>query len=430
MTLRAALWLGLLAAAPLARAQQPVPTFYRDVLPILQQHCQLCHRPGEIAPFALETYAQAHARAAAIVKATASRVMPPWFAQPGIGRFRNDPSLTPAELHTLAAWTAAGAPAGNPATAPPAPHWASGWNIQPPDRVFIMPRPVVLPAHGMVDYTYEVVPTGFRQGRWVQQVEIRPSSRAHVHHAVVYVRPPGSNWLKGAPVGVPFTQGSLGGGTLWTTSQILLVYAPGSSPARLSTGMGKYIPAGSDLVFQMHYTTNGQVAEDQTSIGLVFCKQPPPQRVLTLQLTNSRFIIPPGADDFRVEAQGTLPGDATLLSLFPHMHLRGKAFEYNLASPHGEVTQLLRVPHYNFYWQRSYVLQTPMPLKAGTELQAVAWYDNSRANLHNPDPTVAVHWGPQTTDEMMVGFFDVAVPANTDKWQYFAERKSGPPGGR
>lgn len=416
-----ALGLGLLAAAAVASAQQPQPpTFYRDVLPILQQHCQLCHRPGEIAPFALETYAQARARAAAIVKATAADDMPPWFAQPGIGKFLNDPSLSPAQLRTLAAWAAAGAPAGDPAAAPPAPHWAEGWNIQPPDQVFTMPRPMVLPAHGVVNYIYEIVPTGFRRPRWVQQVEARPSSRANVHHAVIYVRPPGSSWLKGEPIGVPF---SLGNHTPETTSEILALYAPGSSPTRLPPGMGKLIPAGSDLVFQMHYTTNGHAGEDQSSVGVVFCKKPPQQRVLTLQLANTSFIIPPGADDVRVEAHGTLPGNATLLSLFPHMHLRGKAFEFNLVGPHGETTTLLRVPHYNFYWQRTYVLQTPMPLKAGTELQAVAWYDNSRDNPHNPDPTVAVRWGPQTTDEMMVGFFDLAVPASVDKWQYFAERK-------
>lgn len=161
---------------------------------------------------------------------------------------------------------------------------------------------------------------------------------------------------------------------------------------------------------------------DQTEAGLVFNPVPPSQRVLTLQLTNDKFIIPPGVDDFRVEVHGTLPGDATLLSFFPHMHLRGKRFEYDLVRPDGSAEPLLAV-NYNFYWQRSYVLATPLPLKAGTELRAVAWYDNSRDNSHNPDPHVAVRWGDQTTDEMMVGFFDLAVPAAMDKWQYFAQRK-------
>ena len=182
--------------------------------------------------------------------------------------------------------------------------------------------------------------------------------------------------------------------------------------------MAKFVPAGSDLVFQMHYTTHGRATNDQTSIGLVFAKEPPKQRVLTLQLTNDHFVIPPGANDFRVQARGSLPNDATLLSFLPHMHLRGKAFEYNILRPGEKPETLLRV-NWDFFWQLSYRLAQPLPLKAGAELQAIAWYDNSRNNPHNPDPDAAVHWGDQTYDEMMVGFFDVAVPAGVDKWKFF-----------
>lgn len=369
----------------------------------------------------LVTFAQTRPYAVAMARATAARTMPPWFAEPGIGHWANDPSLSPRELRTLAAWAQAGAPAGDPRTAPPPRPWIHGWNIVAPQLVVRMTQPVTIPARGQVDYTYEIVPTGFTTGRWVQMAEIRPSSRAHVHHAVVYVRPPGSSWLKGVPVGVPFTEKSLGHGSLWTDSDVLLVYAPGSAPDQWPPGLGKYIPAGSDLVFQMHYTTNGLAATDQSEIGLVFNPAPPSRRVLTLQLTNDRFVIPPGVADYRVAVQGTLPGDATLLGFFPHLHLRGKRFEYDLVGGGGRVTPLLRV-NWNFYWQRSYRLAQPLALKAGTELRAIAWYDNSAANPHNPDPTVAVHWGDQTTDEMMVGFFDLAVPANLDKWRYFAQR--------
>jgi hypothetical protein len=226
-------------------------------------------------------------------------------------------------------------------------------------------------------------------------------------------------------MGVPFTASTLKDEKLRheahsTNSDMLLVYAPGSSPDHWPAGMGKFIPAGSDLVFQMHYTANGTPATDQTSVGMVFAKQAPSQRVITLQLANDHdmFPIPPNADDYRVEVHGTLPNDCTLLSFFPHMHLRGKRFEYNLVQPGGKRETLLRV-NYDFYWQLSYRLGKPRFLKAGTELQAVAWYDNSRNNLHNPDPDSPVQWGDQTYNEMMVGFFDVAVPASVDKWQFF-----------
>jgi mono/diheme cytochrome c family protein len=399
------------------------PTFYRDVLPIVQKHCQRCHRTGEIGPMSLVTYDQVRLYAPVIAKYVAERKMPPWFADPQFGHFSNDPTLTPQEIATMAAWAKANAPEGNPHDAPPPRHWTEGWNIPAPDQIVTMTKPVLLPAQGDVDYTYEIVPAKFTQDEWVQMSEIRPSSRANVHHAVVYIRPPDSKWLRSAPVGVPFTAAELTDeesrhGAHWTDADILLVYAPGSLPDQWPEGMAKFVPAGSDFVFQMHYTTHGRVATDQTSVGIVFAKEPPNQRVVTLQLTNDHFVIPPGADDFRVEARGSLPNDATLLSFLPHMHLRGKRFEYNVIRAGEKPEPLLRV-NWDFFWQLSYRLAEPLPLKAGTELQAVAWYDNSRNNPHNPDPDAAVHWGDQTYDEMMVGFFDVAVPANIDKWKFF-----------
>ena len=399
------------------------PTFYRDILPILQNHCQTCHRNGEIAPMPFVTYAQTQPWATAIKQAVESKRMPPWFADAHYGKFSNDPSLTPQQIAIIAAWADAGAPAGSSKDAPPLQDWAKGWNIPTPDKVVQMPQPVSLPANGDVEYTYEIVPTGFTEDKWVQMSEIRPSSREHVHHAVVYIRPPSSAWLRNAPIGKPFTPSSFSDAeeraeAHATTSDMLLVYAPGSEPDRWPDGMAKFVPAGSDLVFQMHYTTNGHSATDQTSIGLIFAKQPPTQRVLTLQLTNHTFIIPPRTDDYRVDVSGTLPNDATLLSFFPHMHLRGKRFEYNILHPDGIVETLLRV-NYDFHWQLSYRLAQPLFLKAGTRLQAVAWYDNSDENPHNPDPNRAVTWGGQTYEEMMVGFFDVAVPAGVDKDKFF-----------
>jgi hypothetical protein len=401
------------------------PTFYRDVLPILQGHCQTCHRLGEIAPIPLVTYKQTRFQARKMADRARAKIMPPWFADPCCGHFSDDPTLTEQQIATLIAWAEANAPEGDPRDAPPPPHFAEGWNIAPPDLVLTMPQPVAIPAEGDVEYTYEIVPTNFAEDKWIQMSEVRPSSRAHVHHAVVYIRPPGSTWLRGAPVNAPFTASSLKDPELRhqaheTTSDMLLVYAPGSSPDHWPDDMAKFIPARSDLVFQMHYTANGQATEDQTSVGLVFSKHPPKQRVLTLQLANDHdpVPIPPNADNYRVEVHGTFPNDAILLSFFPHMHLRGKRFEYQLVQPDHSTEVLLRV-NYEFFWQLSYRLAEPRPIKAGTELRAVAWYDNSSHNLHNPDPNSAVTWGDQTYNEMMVGFFDVAVPAAVDKAHFF-----------
>jgi hypothetical protein len=426
------LWRGRL------QAQSPhatiAPTFYRDVLPILEQHCQGCHRAGGIAPMPFEAYAETRPFAFAIRRATQDKSMPPWFADPDVGKFSNDPSLTSVEISTLAAWADAKAPAGNPQDASSPRRWAESWSIPKPDLILKMPQPVPLPSSGDIEYTYEIVPTRFTEERWVQSAEVLPELRSNVHHAVVYVRPPNSKWLRHAPVGVPFIASTLKDaedrrGAHWTDNDVLLVYAPGSSPDVWPETMAKFVPAGSDLVFQMHYTSNGRAASDRSSVGLIFSKSAPVRRVLTLQLTNDHFVIPPGAPDYRVESRGTIPNDAWLLSFFPHMHLRGKKFEYNVIheqlGPESrwrrEFEPLLRV-NYHFHWQMSYRLAEPRFLKAGTELQAVAWFDNSKANPHNPDADAEVRWGEQTYDEMMVGFFDVAVPTGVDKQQFFIRK--------
>lgn len=410
------------AAAP------PGPTFYRDVLPVLQSHCQSCHRKDEIAPMPLTTYAEVRPWARAIREQVLQRRMPPWFAEPGTVHFANDPQLTAADLQTVDGWAAAGAPAGDPHDAPPPRQWAAGWNIDTPDVVFEMPRAVDLPALGDVDYTYVIVPTGFREDRWVSEAEIRPSDRRIVHHAVVYIREPGSDWLRAAPVGVPFTGRSLPPGkgradAKWTDSDLLLVYAPGSLPDRWPAGLAKLVKAGSDLVFQMHYTTRGTPVADRSSIGLVFARQPPAKRVLSLQLTNDRFLIPPGVASYTAHVFGTLPGDCELINLFPHLHARGKSFTYSLTRPGGKPQVLLRV-NWSFQWQMSYRLEPPLPLAAGTRLEAIAEWDNSRNNPNNPDPEAAVSWGEQTWQEMMVGFFDITVDPKLDKKAFFAQRQA------
>ncbi len=405
------------------------PNFYKDVLPILQARCQSCHRQGDMAPMPLETYAQVRPYAGLIRDVTKKRLMPPWFADPCCGHFSNDPSLSTDEIETLAGWASAHAVEGNPQDAPPRAGWTKGWSIPRPDVIFEMPVAKAIPAEGDIPYQYVVIPTHFKEDRWVRMSEVRPGNRMVVHHAVAYIRDPKSTWLPGAPVGIPFSADDLPTpaerrDAMWTTSDILLVYATGSLPDEWPEGFAKLVPAGSDIVLQMHYTSHvqgmhGRGTQDKTSVGLVFSKEAPRKRVLTLQLTNDRFLIPPGDPDHRVEVHGSIPNDALLLSFFPHMHLRGKAFEYNIRQPGENVETVLRIPHYNFYWQLSYRLQEPIALKAGTVLQAVATFDNSKNNPHNPDPDSAVTWGEQTWAEMMVGFFDVAVDPSVSKQEFF-----------
>jgi len=283
--------LALTQASPQKPKSSASPTFYKDVLPILQDHCQSCHRPGEIAPMPFLTYEQTSPWADAIAHDVEMKMMPPWFADPRYGHFVNDISLTEQQIATITDWARNGSPAGDVHDSRPPRKWTAGWNIPSPDLIVKMPKPVPIPADGEVEYTYEIVPTHFAEDRWVQMSEFRPGSPAHVHHAVVYIRPPDSPWLRHAPVGQPFTASTFSDPeerrqAHETTSDLLLVYAPGSAPDQWPDGMAKFVPAGSDLVFQMHYTTNGTADQDQTSIGLAFAKTPPQQRVITLQLND------------------------------------------------------------------------------------------------------------------------------------------------
>ncbi|HTB17099.1 MAG TPA: cytochrome c [Bryobacteraceae bacterium] len=410
-------WLVSLAALLSPAFAQPV--FYKDILPILQAHCQPCHRPGEIAPMPFLTYAETRPWAKAIREQVIARRMPPWFADPAYGHFANDRSLSQAQMDTLAAWVKAGTPAGNATDAPPAREWPQGWNIGTPDATFEMPGAFPIPAKGAIDYQYLILPTHFTEDKWVQKVEVRPGDRSTVHHAVVYIREPGSKWLEGEPretaFSVPLAKG-------FTTSDILMVYTPGNSFDGWQPGIAKRIKAGSDLVLQMHYTATGKATEDRTRIGLLFAHEPPRQAVLSLQMSNDRFVIPPGDPNYRVQVSGTLPNDALLISMFPHMHLRGKGFEYLITGPNGHVETLLKVNHYDFHWQLNYRLAQPRLIPAGTRLTFIGYFDNSPNNPGNPDPAAEVRYGEQSWEEMMIGFFDVVVNSEIDKPKFF-ERK-------
>ncbi len=367
----------------------------------------------------LLTYNEARPWAKAIREAVLKRTMPPWFADSRFGRFANDRSLSKQEIETIVDWADSGALEGNPKDAALPRQWPQGWNIGAPDAVFEMPRVFSLPARGAIGYQYVILPTRFAEDRWVEKVEVRPGDRAAVHHAVVYIREPGSDWLKGRPSGEAF---GLPIARSLTTSDILMVYTPGNSFDSWKPGMAKRIKAGSDLILQMHYTATGKPSADRTRIGVVFARQKPKQAVLTLQMGNDKFVIPPGDPNYRVPVSGTLPNDALLLSLFPHMHLRGKAFEYMIAGPNGRLETLLEVNNYDFNWQLNYRLQEPRLIPAGTRLLFAGYFDNSANNARNPEPAAEVRFGEQSWEEMMIGFFDVAVDAGIDKKAFF-ERK-------
>jgi len=372
------------------------------------------------------TYAETRPWAKAIREAVLSHKMPPWFADPNFGHFANDRSLSKEEIDRLVNWVDSGAMEGNPKDGPSPRQWPQHWNIEAPDRVFEMPKAFPIPAGGAIEYQYMILPTGFAEDKWVDQVEVRPSDRSTVHHAVVYIREPGSKWLAGKPTGamfaLPASPDHRPNPASFTTSDILLVYTPGNSYASWRPGMAKKIKAGSDLVLQMHYTANGKPAADRTRVGLVFAKQPPQRALLTLQMGNDKFVIPPGDANYRVPVSGTLPNDALLISLFPHMHLRGKAFEYQILGGNGAVETLLKVNNYDFNWQINYRLAEPRLIKAGTRLLWAGYFDNSANNPRNPDPSAEVRYGEQSWEEMMIGFFDVAVDPALDKPAFF-ERK-------
>jgi hypothetical protein len=362
------------------------------------------------------TYEDVRPWTGAIKLAVQQRVMPPWYADPKYGHFSNERSLTEAEIHTLLSWTAEGAPKGDPEDMPAPMNFTEGWGIPKPDVVLQLPKPFPVPESGMVEYQYVIVPTGFTKDTWVQAAEVRPTERAVVHHIIAFVREPGSNYFKDQKPGVFFeappakTDEKTDTSTL--PSDFLVGYAPGQPAEILQPGQGKLIKAGSDIVFEVHYTPNGKAVMDQTKLGLVLARETPKDRVQTLSASNGTFKIPPGDPDYRVDASFVVAQPVVLSALHPHMHTRGKDFEYRLVFPNGETRTILQVPAYNWHWQLWYNLQEPIVLPKGTKIECTAHFDNSAKNPENPDPTKTVIWGQQNWDEMMVGFFNLVYDAN------------------
>lgn len=392
-------------------------TFNKDVLPIFEKHCQGCHRPGEIGPMPLLTYADARPWAKAIRTAVLTRKMPPWFADPNYGHFANDRRLSDADIRTLENWVDEGSPEGDPKDAPPPVAWKEGWNIQP-DVVFQMPKPYTVPKSGALPYTYFLIPTGFTQDTFIEDAEVRPSNPSVVHHVSVWVRPPGSTWLKDAKPGEPYVPPKAGPGSATAleekgANEWLCGYLPGVWTERYfapEMRAAKMIPAGSDILIEMHYTANGkEPVQDQTKIGLVFSKQVPLYRLLTVAIDDFNFVIPPGDPNYEGRATVTFNSDVTLVYMQPHMHMRGKDMQIEFVYPNGQHEIVLKVTNYSYLWQTIYREKKPFVVPKGTKVNVIGHWDNSANNKLNPDPAATVRWGIQSWDEMLNPFIGILV---------------------
>jgi hypothetical protein len=378
-------------------------TFTKDVAPIFYKNCTGCHRPGEIAPMSLLTYNDARPWAKSIREKVANRDMPPWHADPKYGEWRNDRRISQEAISTILAWVNNGAKEGDPKDLPAMPEYTPGWRIGKPDQTFSAPEQSV-PAEGVVDYQYLTVATNFKEDRWITSAEIRSSAHAVVHHVIVFVQEPGA--------------------TSRLQGRLLVGFAPGEDPAVFRAGYGRKIPAGSNLLFQIHYTPNGTAMKDTTTVGLIYAKTPVEHTVVTRPVLQTAFEIPAGNPNYEVKSSFTFNESAQLYSFMPHMHLRGKDFEYKAVFPDGTSRILLSVPRYDFSWQTYYILKDPIAVTKGTRIECVAHFDNSTNNKYNPDPTKNVRWGDQTFEEMMIGWMSFVYdspPAATKA----TETKSG-----
>jgi len=377
-----------------ARAADTPVTFTKDVAPILYKSCVECHRPTMFAPMSLLTYDDARPYARSIKQRVVGRIMPPWGADPAYGEFKNDPRLSQAEIDTIAAWVDGGAVKGNDTDLPKAPQFADGWTIGKPDAVFTMEEEYDIPATGVIPYQYLRVPTHLTEDKWIQAIEIRPSANAQVHHVLAYTQPAGQPINQGGALGPT----NIGGVT------------PNKPGITFEPGVARLLRGNSDLIMQMHYTTNGKPAKDRTRIGVIYAKQPPTKLQAGGMVLQPRFVIPAYDGNAEVKGTTTLQRDTVMTSLTPHMHVRGKDMKYIAHYPDGTEEVLLSVPKYDFNWQISYELKTPKLLPKGTIVEVIAHYDNSVANKFNPDPSKDVRWGDQTFEEMMIGFWSTVVP--------------------
>jgi len=407
-----------------AGTSDSVPTFNKEVLPILQKNCQSCHRPGEIAPFSLLTYKDARPYAKAIKVAVATKQMPPWFSE--YGHFANDRTLSAADISTLVNWANNGAPEGDAKDAPPPLTFPDGWQIKP-DMIIEMPKPFHVKATGTINYQNIKVKANFPEDMWVVAAEMRAGNPKVVHHMRAIVVPPGSTWMANAKYGESYEEGSEAMAGAKDGTDLLGKYNPGLGAQHFDIdGSAKFVPKGSDIVFNIHYTSVGTEQDDLSKVGLVFAKNPPERRYWMSPGTPAAFnlVIPAGADNQEVVSEVTVGVDhAELVYVQPHLHLRGKDYELRAIYPTGETQEIFK-GKWNFDWQIGYELEKPLQMPRGTRLVAIVHYDNSLNNKYNPDPNKTVVWGDQNWDEMQSGFLGLVVDMNTNVSKIFIP--SGP----
>lgn len=392
-------------AAPgcLITRKNPTPTetdmtYASHVAKIMQNNCQTCHRPGYIAPFPLTTYEEVSGWSAMIYSVLLDGRMPPWNAAKEFdGHFINERKISEEDKQALMTWIDAGMPRGNPGDEPAPIDWPKDWRIGAPDKVFKVKKGFSCPEQGIVEYQHFVINTNYREDKWIRAIECQPGAADVVHHIVAYLRDPTSGFSDTSRLGLE--------------DGFLAAQVPGDLPSIYPPGYAKKLPAGHDLILQVHYTTNGKRRVDRSSVGIIFTEEPIKQEVFTRGIYNMTFSIPPGETNYEVRAEYTAEEDIEILSFYPHMHFRGKDFTYFAHLPDGTQKPLLTVPRYDYNWQESYVLKKPIILPAGTKIECVAHYDNSANNFMNPDPTKTVTFGQQSWDEMMFGYIDYAIPS-------------------
>jgi peroxiredoxin len=384
----------------IGRIKQPLAgsdvTYSRHIAAILNNHCVYCHREKQIAPFPLTSFEETVGWAEMIREVVNEQRMPPWHADPSVGHFANDARLSDKEKQLINTWVDNGAPQGDPHDLPEPPHFAEGWQIPEPDEVIYMAEePYDVPPTGTVEYQRFIVDPKWDEDKWIKAMECKPGNTSVVHHIIVYIVPSGVT-----PTG---QAGRL-------RSNWLGAFAPGFRPPVLDDSLGRFVQKGSKLLFEMHYTPNGTAQKDRSYVGFKFADPKLVKKEVAVQNAgNFTFKIPPGDPNYEVESEFTFRQKALLLSVSPHMHLRGKDFRYDLVFPDGKRETVLWVPRYDFGWQTTYMLDKPRELPRGTKLHCVAHFDNSADNYANPDPNKEVTWGEQTWEEMMFGWFEMAL---------------------